>query len=365
MHKTAAWPLALLYAALILFASWFPFEGWRVQGVSPWAFLFDRVPPPYWTWFDVVSNLLGYAPLGFLLALAWLRSGSGRHAVPVATALGALLSLSAEFGQIYLPQRVPSNLDWLLNTAGAGIGALLAALLERLGALARWSRFRQQWFVPHARGALVLLALWPWALLFPAALPLGLGQVVQRLEAALTQLLQDTPFLAWMPVRHALLQPLAPAGEMLAVALGMLLPCLLLYSVVRSPWRRAVLALSAAVLGFFCMTLSTVLSYGPAHALQWLSTASRAGLLLGVLAALAMAGLRRRLCTALLLVALLWHLALLNQAPTSAYFSQTLQAWEQGRFIRFYGLGQWLGWLWPYGVLVYAVARLSRREAQS
>ena len=43
-----------------------------------------------------------------------------------------------------------------------------------------------------------------------------------------------------------------------------------------------------------------------------------------------------------LLVALVWHLALLNQAPTSAYFAQTLQIWEQGRFIRFYGLGQWL-----------------------
>ena len=31
-------------------------------------------------------------------------------------------------------------------------------------------------------GALVLLALWPMALLFPAAVPLGLGQVLERLE---------------------------------------------------------------------------------------------------------------------------------------------------------------------------------------
>ena len=56
------------------------------------------------------------------------------------------------------------------------------------------------------------------------------------------------------------------------------------------------------------------------------------------------------------------HLNLLNQAPTSAYFAQTLQAWEQGRFIRFYGLGQWLGWLWPYVTLAYVVIRLSRRQ---
>ena len=54
---------------------------------------------------------------------------------------------------------------------------------------------------------------------------------------------------------------------------------------------------------------------------------------------------------------------MLNQAPASAYFTDTLQAWEQGRFIRFHGLVQWLGWLWPYAVLVYVLLRLSRREA--
>jgi (2Fe-2S) ferredoxin len=53
---------------------------------------------------------------------------------------------------------------------------------------------------------------------------------------------------------------------------------------------------------------------------------------------------------------------LLNQAPASAYFAHTLQAWEQGRFIRFHGLAQWLGWLWPYAVLVYVLLRVSRRR---
>ena len=55
------------------------------------------------------------------------------------------------------------------------------------------------------------------------------------------------------------------------------------------------------------------------------------------------------------------NLSLLNQAPTSAYFAQTLQTWEQGRFIRFHGIVQWLGWLWPYVTLVYVVLRFSRR----
>ena len=71
----------------------------------------------------------------------------------------------------------------------------------------------------------------------------------------------------------------------------------------------------------------------------------------------------RRGCAAVLLVALVVHLSVLNQAPASAYFADTLAAWEQGRFIRFNGLAQWLGWLWPFATLVYVLLRASRREA--
>ena len=68
-------------------------------------------------------------------------------------------------------------------------------------------------------------------------------------------------------------------------------------------------------------------------------------------------------CIAVMLAALVLQLALLNQAPEGAYFAQTLQTWEQGRFIRFHGVVQWLGWLWPYALLAYALQRLSRRES--
>ena len=362
MHKTTAWPLALVYVALIVFASLFPFDGWRAQGISPEVFLFARIPPPYWTGFDVAVNVAGYAPLGFLLALALLRSGWPRSAVPLAALAGTLLSLLMEYLQIYLPVRVPSNLDLVLNVGGALAGALLAALLERLGALERWSALRRRWFVPDARGALVLLALWPWALLFPATEPFGLGQVLERLEGALMELLDGTPFLSWLPVREAALQPLSPAGELLCVALGLLVPCLLAYSVIPHVGRRAVFALATAAAGVAATALSAALSYGPAHAWEWLSVPVRAGIWAGL--ALAALGLMvpRRACTVLLLLVLAMHLNVLNDAPTSAYFAQTLQAWEQGRFIRFFGIGQWLGWLWPYAALVYVLLHAWRRE---
>jgi hypothetical protein len=42
-----------------------------------------------------------------------------------------------------------------------------------------------------------------------------------------------------------------------------------------------------------------------------------------------------------------------------------LQAWEQGQFIRFHGLAQWLGWLWPYATLLYVLTLIGQRGAKN
>jgi VanZ family protein len=370
-HKTSAWPLSQAYVALIVYASLYPFSGWRDQGIGPFAFLASPWPK-YWTWFDIWANAVGYAPLGFLLALGFLRRASARSlpssrgtAVAIAVGSAAVLSLSMEALQSYLPERVASNVDFALNTGGALVGALVAAGLERAGAIARWSRFRVRWFVDDARGALVLLALWPFALLFPAAVPLGLGQVFERLEAALTDWLIDTPFLEWLPVREIELQPLVPGAELMCVALGVVIPCLLGYSVIANLPRRGLFAFAIVVVGTLATALSAALSWGPAHAWAWLSLPVRLGLAAGLVLSLLLVAMPRRGCAALVLVAGMLHLTLLNQAPASAYFAHTLQTWEQGRFIRFNGLAQWLGWLWPYAVLLYVLLRLSAPERQN
>lgn len=368
-HKTSAWPLAGAYAVLVVYASLYPFSGWRNQEIAPWEFLFAGWPK-YWTGFDVAANVVGYIPLGFLLALSFLRRGNVRYfashpnlaAVVVAVLAGGVLSFCMEAVQSFLPSRVASNVDFGLNVGGTLLGAAVAAGLELGGAIAHWSRFRERWFIPEARGALVLLALWPFALLFPAAVPLGLGQVLERLENAIAEWLLETPFLEWLPVREVELQPLVPAAELLCVALGAFIPCLLGYTILRSVGRRAVFAVAAVAVGAGVTALSAALSWGPAHAWAWLSLPVRLGLVFGLLLALLMLAVPRRGCAAMLLLALVVHLSVLNQAPASAYFADTLQAWEQGRFIRFHGLAQWLGWLWPYAVLVYVLVRVSRPE---
>jgi VanZ family protein len=371
MRKTAAWPLSQAYVALIVYASLYPFSGWRDQGLAFSAWLWSPWPK-YWTWFDILANVFGYMPLGFLLALSFLRRGKPRFApgsniaaVGVAAASSALLSFAMESLQSYLPSRVASNVDFALNAGGAWVGALAAVGLERAGAIDHWSRIRVSWFVDDARGALVLLALWPFALLFPTSVPFGLGQVMERLESALADWLMDTPFLEWLPVRDIERQPLVPGAEVLCVVLGILIPCLLGYSVIRSMTRRGLFAIAVLAVGCAVTALSSALSWGPAHAWAWLSLAVQVGIVGAALLAALFVALPRRACAAIVLLALMLHLALLNEAPAGAYLAHTLQTWEQGRFIRFNGLALWLGWLWPYATLGYVLVRVSRSDAQN
>ncbi len=364
MHKTSAWPLALIYAGLIFYASLYPFSDWRYQGIVPWAFLSSPLPK-YWTGFDVVVNVLGYMPLGFLLLLSAMRSGRIRYTIALTTLLAGVLSLTMESLQSYVPVRVPSSVDLVLNTLGAWLGALIAWAMEKLGVIDRWSNFRARWFVADARGGLVLLAMWPVALLFPAAVPFGLGQVQERLESALVDVLQDTPFLDWLPVRDIELQPLVPGVELVCVMLGVLIPCLLGFCIIRSATRRTLFLLMVSASGVGATALSAALSYGPEHVLEWFSVPVKAGLVTALVLAILMLWVSTRVSAALVLLALGIYLSLLNQAPTSPYFAQTLATWEQGRFIRFHGLAQWLGWFWPFATLLYVLTRVGGRGAKN
>jgi VanZ family protein len=364
MHKTAATPLVLIYAALIVYASLYPFAEWRDQGIEAWAFLMAPLPR-YWTGLDVAINMAGYVPLGGLLTLSALRSGRARHAVVASLLVAALLSLCMEALQGFLTARVPSREDWLLNSAGAFTGAVFTLVLERMGAIDRWSQVRRHWFVANSRGGLVLLATWPAALLFPPAVPFGLGQVFERLEAQVSALLVDTPFLEWLPLREIELQPLVPGAELVCVVLGLLIPCLLGFSVIRTLGRRILFVPLLLGVGVATASLSAGLSWGPAHAWAWLDVPTQIALVAALVLAPALALVPARACAALVLLALGVYLSLLNQAPESPYFAQTLQGWEQGRFIRFHGLAQWLGWLWPYAALVYALALVGSRGRQN
>jgi VanZ family protein len=136
----------LAYLLLIVYASWFPFSGWRSSGLSPLAFL-NLQPQRYWTGFDVMVNIVGYMPLGVLLVLALYPLVRGVWAVLLAALGGVLVSGAMEAVQNYLPSRVPSNLDLLTNSGGCLAGAVLGLLFAPLLLdQSRLYQLRQRWF---------------------------------------------------------------------------------------------------------------------------------------------------------------------------------------------------------------------------
>ena len=143
----------------------------------------------------------------------------------------------------------------------------------------------------------------------------------------------------------------------LAVGLGLALPCLLAFTVVPAWRKRLVVATVLLGAGIVACALGNALSMGPAYAWDWLLWQPvRQGLLGGAALALLAVPLPRGLCRFLVLAALLVQLYLVNGAAVSAYFDLELEDWMPGRFIRFYGLTQWLAWLWPYATFLYLLA---------
>jgi VanZ family protein len=367
-HRSTALPLTLAFAALIVYASLYPFSGWRwppAQGIVQML----QLPWPAWrNRFDEASNLLGYVPLGALLFVAVLRSGGSAVAgVAVAVLCSAGLSFAVEVTQGFLPTRVPSLKDCAFNITGAFTGAVLAVMLQALGWLDRWQELRERWFARRSAGAFVLLLLWPVGLLFPTPVPLGLGQIWGELrmlaEAAFSGTPWDADAASWFgrPDEAGVLPALSRVHELLATALGLAAPCLVAFATTRAGWHRLALLGGATSLALAVSTLSTALNFGPEHALAWWTPTTWRALALGAALACIAIGASPRLAAALGLAALTAMVVLVAQAPVDPYYAASLQGWEQGRFIRFHGLAQWVGWLWPYAAMGWLLTRLARR----
>ncbi|MBL8288447.1 MAG: VanZ family protein [Rubrivivax sp.] len=367
--------LAAMYAALVAYASLYPFEGWHWPAGAGWPDLIGLPWPPWSDAFDRYANLLGYVPFGLLLAVGRLREGATpARALWPAVLLPALLSYTLEVLQTLLPVRHPSLKDWVMNSAGSLAGAGVALAMHRAGLVENWSALRQRWFERESQGALALLALWPVGLLFPAPAPLALGQIGGgRLLDGLAAWIEGLPLsealrevLSPLPATHAAVAAtqvgLTPLAEVLIVALGLLAPCVVAFAVVRPGWRRLALAAGALVLAAAGMTLSTLLNFGPGHALAWITPWSLPAVGVAALVVLALAPMSRQMVLGVGLMLLTGLVVGVAQAPADPYFAQNLQSWEQGRFVHFHGLAQWVGWMWPYAAIAWMLSRLAAKS---
>ncbi|CAZ87082.1 conserved membrane hypothetical protein [Thiomonas arsenitoxydans] len=351
------------YVLLIVYASLYPFSGWRWQGLMPFDFVLAPLPR-YITFSDLLINVGGYLPLGYLIArnlpARWPRWASWL----AASALASSVSFGMEASQAFLPMRVSSNLDWLTNSLGGLLGAAICAwLLPRLRLAALLRLWRERWFAPHVGYGLLLLALWPLALLWPAAVLFGTGQI----GPTLLQPALDTDtwriLSAWFVNSGLRLPDFAPMSGLRqsSITAAMLAGSLLLLAALLRPSApRLRLALALTFAGLLAVSLSAALSFGPEHALAWATVPTLRSVALGLMIGLPLSYLPPRWGAAVGALSLALALGWINGSGPGPYYALNLQAWSQGLFIRLYGLPQWLSWLWPFAALIYLMARALR-----
>jgi VanZ family protein len=342
-----------VFAALVVYASLYPMEGWRAPVVSPFAYL-SAPWPRHVTHFDIAVNVLGYVPFGFLAVAALQPRLRGAAAFTAAMLSAAVLTLLLEALQSYLPARIASNVDALCNLAGAALGAAAALRYgPRLLAEGPFGRLRHSAFL---RGGaidlgLALVGLWLFIQLNPTTLLFGAGDLREYIGAREPR--------GERPEFFIIIEALTAAANLTAVAL--VLSALASHA---ARTRLIVLALVAAALAV--KTAAFAILMRAENVFAWLTPGAQIGLALGMLGAMLAVGLPRGL--RLTLAALLFMAAtvLVNLAPPNPYLVASLKVWQQGHFLNFNGLTRLVSALWPFAALGYLMylAGTRPREAE-
>ena len=340
-----------VFAALTVYASLYPMEGWRDPGVSPFAYL--TAPwPRHITRFDIAVNVLGYVPYGFLAAAALQPRLRARTAFVVATASALILSLILEALQSYLPARIASNLDTMCNVLGAAIGAAAAVRYGPTLFEGAFARRRQRAFLPGGviDLGLTLMGLWLFVQLNPTTLLFGAGDLREFLGAREPR--------GERPAFFITIEALTAAANLTAASL-------ILSSLTA---RAAAVRLQIALLigaALIVRTAAFAILMRAENVLAWLTHGAQIGLAIGVVVALAAVSLprgQRMILAALLIMA---ATVLVNLAPPNPYLAASLKVWQQGHFLNFNGLTRLVSALWPFAALGYLMYLAGSRPREA
>jgi VanZ family protein len=340
-----------VFAALTVYASLYPMEGWRDPGVSPFAYLFAPWPR-HITRFDIAVNVLGYVPYGFLAATALQPRLRGPSAFIAASASALILSLILEALQSYLPARIASNLDAMCNVLGAAVGAAAAVCYGPKLLEGAFARLRQSAFV---RGGvidlgLVLMGLWLFIQLNPTTLLFGAGDLREFLGAREPR--------GERPAFFITIEALVAAANLTAASL-------ILSSLAARPAgvRLQIAFLVAAALVVRAAAFAILMRAEDVFA--WLTHGAQIGLAIGIVVALAAVSLPRGLRMILAALLIMAATVLVNLAPPNPYLTASLKVWQQGHFLNFNGLTRLVSALWPFAALGYLMYLAGSRPRES
>ena len=334
--------LALAYALLIAYACLHPLTGWRVSGLP----LFDYLLAPWPKYFlleDLLFNILGYLPFGFLAAAALPATWSAWRGLALVGLLAATLSLGLETAQNLLPTRVSSNLDLGGNLLGGLLGAALGVRWGQswFGEHGIIHRLRAAWVIGGRSGeaGMILLGLWLLSQLSATDLLFASGDLRSLLGIA-----APLPFRA---ERFMAFETALTAASMLAV--GLLARCMM-------HGRNPLPVVLVLALGIAAKTLATSTFFESGTPLAWLTPGAERGLAIGA-ALLTLALLLPRLAQhALAGTALLAATALVNLMPDNPYLVYNQRLAQFSNVLNFHGLTALVDSLWPFVALAYLSA---------
>jgi len=333
--------LTAAYLLLVVYASLYPFSGWRVPNEDVARFLIAGWPP-YVIGSDVVVNVLAYVPLGLLLTLIWMGRVPRWAALALGVIIATILSVAIEFAQGYLPARISSNVDVLTNAVGALWGAGAAqAWGERWLLSGELHRLRKTHFRAGARTdvAFVLLALWLLTQLNADIWLFGNGD--------LRQLIPLDFGVRYSAGAYLLLEAGVAALNFAGVAF-------LIGAIARS-FAVAAVTLTALILAALMLkTLASMALFIPGNPGLWLTPGSVLGLAAGTMLWLPLA--RRGSPVHSMRAAALCLLAgciLVNLAPENPYLIAALRILQHGHFLPFNAMVGLLSSWWPALVFAY------------
>ena len=331
--------LACTYAALIAYASLYPFSGWQTSGLPLFDFLGapwprDRRPD------DLISNILGYIPLGFLVTMALRHHTRRWTAALLAVLLTTSLSFSVEFLQNLLPSRVASNVDLGSNALGGLIGALIGVYTtpHLLGQRGHLHRLRRAHVVPGRAGelGLILVALWLIAQAQPLEAPFNGGMLGEHFDW--------TSPLAFSATAFMRIEAFTVACSCLAT--GFFVMTLVHHRPLLATW-------TVVACGLLIKSGASWLFLVPGDALGWATPGSLAGIAISLVLLSLASWLPPRSWRPLAVAFLILMVAGSNLLPVTPYdvFGPSLA--RRGNGINFLGMANGLALLWPALALAF------------
>ncbi|MFW5768403.1 MAG: VanZ family protein [Bacteroidota bacterium] len=257
----------IIYVLLVIYGSLYPWSGWAQPDFFEWQ--------NYFNWrtskSDIVLNILVYLPFGLLFVRAFISRLHGLWLVLLACAAGFGLSLGVEILQLFLPHRVTSVADLLMNTTGTFLGGLLAYFVFAHASISGFLlHYRDKWFSRRALESygLLVIGLWVLSQLTPLVPSLGWSNIKHGLKPAWHTLLDIA---LYDPV-HALVYALNLLGLCIIVMLigrsrskalllfGLLIAAVFMFKVPVYGRQLSLEAISGCLLAFlvaFCIKNSS------------------------------------------------------------------------------------------------------------